>query len=83
MDAPKVARSAWLIAVRAHARAAGAHESTAVLFDRVGDPGLAQKERDCAVRARESLEAALAAHPEWAADARRVLGADLGSDRPD
>ena len=68
-DGIQRARLAWLRAMEAHVRAGQNHSAAAAVHARLGHPDRAALESERAAIERAQHEAALAKHPEWAADA--------------
>ena len=62
-------RSAWLGTLTAYVRAAGTHRAAAGFHARLGFPDLAAREFERVAEEHRGYKAALALHPEWAADA--------------
>jgi hypothetical protein len=68
-DGVERARAAWWSALCAHARAAKTLEALAEMQAQVGLPDLAEVALERAADERAKYDAALAAHPGWAANA--------------
>lgn len=68
-DGVERARLAWLRAMGAYVRASQTHQAAAMVHARLGHPKRAAVASERAAAERSAYEAAIAAHPEWAADA--------------
>jgi len=66
---PERVRLAWLAMLKAYVRTARTHRAAAGFHARLGFPDLAERAFERVAEERRGYDAALARHPEWAADA--------------
>ena len=66
---PERVRLAWLAMVTGYVRTGRAHRAAARFHARLGFPDLAARAFERVAEERRGYDAALARHPEWAADA--------------